>query len=76
MLDAYPRVVVVRGEGMFAIGGSARAARIAGDLCEQATRAINAAESYGRYTPIGEADLFDMEYWVLEQAKLKVNQAS
>ena len=76
MLDAHPRVVVVRGEGMFAIGGNAKAARIAGDLCEQATRAINAAESYGRYTPIGEADLFDMEYWVLEQAKLKVNQAS
>ncbi|WP_429131100.1 class II aldolase/adducin family protein [Ensifer sp. 4252] len=75
MLDAYPRVVVVRGEGMFAIGGNTKAARIAGDLCEQATRAIIAAESYGRYTPIGEADLFDMEYWVLEQAKLKVNQA-
>lgn len=75
MLDAYPRVVVVRGEGMFAIGANDKAARIAGDLCEQATRAILAAEAYGRYTPIGEADLFDMEYWVLEQAKLKVNHS-
>jgi len=76
MLDPYPRVVVVRGEGMFNIGTNVKAAKIGGDLCEQATRAINAAESYGRFTPIGEAELFAMEYWVLEQAKLKVTQAN
>lgn len=72
ILDVYPRVVLVRGEGMYALGASLKAATIGGDLCEQATRAINAAEDYGRFTPIGEADLFDMEYWSLEQAKLKV----
>ena len=72
MLDVYPRLVLVRGKGIFAIGANAGAAKIGGDLCEQATRAINAAEDYGTYTPIGEADLFDMEYWSLEQAKLKV----
>jgi rhamnose utilization protein RhaD (predicted bifunctional aldolase and dehydrogenase) len=70
ILDVYPRVVLVRGEGIYAIGAHAEAAKIGGDLCEQATRAINAAEAYGRFTPIGEADLFDMEYWSLEQAKL------
>ena len=70
MLDAYPRVVLVRGKGVYALGTTAKAAKIGGDLCEQATRAINAAEAYGRFTPIGEADLFDMEYWSLEQAKL------
>lgn len=73
MLDVYPRVVLVRGQGIYALGASNKAAKIGGDLCEQATRAINAAEAYGRFTPIGEADLFDMEYWSLEQAKLKVN---
>jgi rhamnose utilization protein RhaD (predicted bifunctional aldolase and dehydrogenase) len=72
MLDPFPRVVLVRGEGIYALGTNAKTARIGGDLCEQATRAINAAEDYGRYTPIAEADLFDMEYWSLEQAKLKV----
>lgn len=72
MLDVYPRLVLVRGKGIYALGASAKAAGIGGDLCEQATRAINAAEAYGRFTPIGEADLFDMEYWSLEQAKLKV----
>ncbi|QEE43301.1 class II aldolase (plasmid) [Rhizobium sp. WL3] len=72
MLDVYPRVIVIRHKGMYALGATEKAARIGGDLCEQATRAINAAEVYGRFTPIGEADLFDMEYWSLEQAKLKV----
>lgn len=72
MLDVYPRVVLVRGKGMYALGANARAAKIGGDLCEQAARAINAAEAYGRFKPVGEADLFDMEYWSLEQAKLQV----
>jgi len=72
MLDVYPRVVLVRNEGVYALGASAKTAMIGGDLCEQATRAINAAEAYGRFTPIGEAYLFDMEYWSLEQAKLQV----
>ncbi|WP_040300680.1 class II aldolase [Agrobacterium albertimagni] len=72
MLDVYPRVIIVRHQGMYALGSTEKAARIGGDLCEQATRAINAAEAYGRFTPIGEADLFDMEYWSLEQAKLKL----
>lgn len=72
MLDVYPRVIIVRHKGMYAVGSTQKAARIGGDLCEQATRAINAAEAYGKFTPIGEGDLFDMEYWSLEQAKLKV----
>ncbi len=72
ILDVYPRVVLVLGKGMFAIGANAKAAKIGGDLCEQAARVINAAEAYGSFTPISEADLFDMEYWSLEQAKLKI----
>lgn len=72
MLDVYPRVIIVRHKGMYAVGSTQKAARIGGDLCEQATRAINAAEAYGKFTPIGEGDFFDMEYWSLEQAKLKV----
>lgn len=72
ILDTYPRVIVVRGQGMLALGTNEKAARIGGDLCEQATRAINAAEDYGRFTPISENDLFNMEYWSLEQAKLTV----
>ncbi len=70
ILDAYPRVIIVKGAGMLALGANEKAAKIGGDLCEQATRAIIAAEDYGRFTPINENDLFNMEYWSLEQAKL------
>lgn len=70
MLDAAPRVALVRGLGLFGLGKSAREAAIAADLAVQGVRVIAAAEAYGSYRPIGESDLFDMEYWSLEQAKL------
>ncbi|MDW9721524.1 class II aldolase [Sinorhizobium meliloti] len=73
MINFRPTRCLVLGRGMFAIGASAKAAKIGGDLCEQAARAINAAEAYGCFTPISEADLFDMEYWSLEQANLKIS---
>lgn len=71
MLDTYPRLIYVKGNGIYSCATTEKAASIGGDLCEQTARVINAAEQYGRYTPIAEADLFDMEYWSLEQAKLK-----
>lgn len=71
MLDTYPRLICVKGQGIYACGTTDKAARIGGDLCEQTARVMNAAEEYGVYTPIPEHDLFDMEYWSLEQAKLK-----
>ena len=69
-LDAVPRVLLVPGLGLFAIGASARAAGIAGDLAETTVEVVGAAESIGRFTSIREVDLFDIEYWSLEQAKL------
>lgn len=70
-LDASPRVALVPGLGLFGIGATARDAAIAADLAENAIRVITDAEAIGRYEPLGEADLFDVEYWSLEQAKLK-----
>ncbi len=69
-LDPMPRVVLVRGLGLFALGRSAAAARIAADLAEAAIDVIAGAESIGRFEPITESETFDMEYWPLEQAKL------
>ena len=69
-LDPMPRVVFVRGLGMFALGNSARAARIAADVTEAAMNVITGAESLGRFQSITEAETFQMEYWSLEQAKL------
>ena len=69
-LDPYPRVILVPGLGLFGLGASSRAAAIAADLAETTARVIARAESIGRYESISEADIFDIEYWSLEQAKL------
>lgn len=68
--DAAPRVVLVPGLGLFGLGASAKDARIAADVAEAAAECISTAESIGRFTPISEADMFDIEYWPLELAKL------
>jgi len=70
MLDPYPRVVLVPGVGLFGLGASAKDAAIAADIAENTVEVIADAEAIGRYQPISEADMFDVEYWSLEQAKL------
>jgi NAD(P)-dependent dehydrogenase (short-subunit alcohol dehydrogenase family) len=69
-LDPLPRVVLVPGLGLFGLGRSKKDARIAADLAQCAVDAITDAEAIGRFESISEADMFDMEYWSLEQAKL------
>ena len=69
-LDPMPRVVLVPGMGLFGVGNSAAAARIAADLAENTVRVITDAEAIGAYHPVDEAATFDIEYWSLEQAKL------
>lgn len=71
MLDAMPRLIMVPNVGLYGVGKDAKAAKIAADLGEQTARVVNAAEDFGAFHPIAERDLFDMEYWSLEQAKLK-----
>jgi rhamnose utilization protein RhaD (predicted bifunctional aldolase and dehydrogenase)/NAD(P)-dependent dehydrogenase (short-subunit alcohol dehydrogenase family) len=70
MLDPMPRVVLVPGLGLFGLGRSKKDARIAADLAEAAVATITDAEAVGRFDPLPESDLFDVEYWSLEQAKL------
>ena len=70
-LDPAPRWVVWRGHGFVSIGSSAREARIVADLARHTARAIEFAERMGGWRALPEADVFDMEYWELEQAKLK-----
>jgi rhamnulose-1-phosphate aldolase/alcohol dehydrogenase len=70
MLDPMPRVVLVPGLGLFGLGRSKKDARIAADLAEAAVAAITDAEAVGCFDPLPESDLFDVEYWSLEQAKL------
>jgi rhamnose utilization protein RhaD (predicted bifunctional aldolase and dehydrogenase)/NAD(P)-dependent dehydrogenase (short-subunit alcohol dehydrogenase family) len=70
MLDPLPRVALVPGLGLFGLGRSKKDACIAADLAEAAVEGISGAEAIGRFESINEAELFDMEYWSLEQAKL------
>jgi rhamnose utilization protein RhaD (predicted bifunctional aldolase and dehydrogenase)/NAD(P)-dependent dehydrogenase (short-subunit alcohol dehydrogenase family) len=70
MLDPWPRWALVPGLGLFAAGSSAKEAAVAADVAETTIAVITAAESLGRFEAITEAELFDMEYWSLEQAKL------
>src|SRR5712692_4988903 len=70
MLDPMPRVVLVPGLGLFGLGRSAKDAAIAADLAECTIETVAGAEAFGRFTSIPEDDLFDIEYWSLEQAKL------
>src|SRR5580704_16962899 len=70
MLDPLPRVALVPGLGLFGLGRSKKDARVAADLAEAAVSTITDAEAVGRFESISEADMFDCEYWSLEQAKL------
>ncbi len=70
MLDPMPRVVLVPGVGLFGLGRSMGAAKIAADLAEAAVETITDAEAIGKFESISEAHMFDCEYWSLEQAKL------
>jgi rhamnose utilization protein RhaD (predicted bifunctional aldolase and dehydrogenase)/NAD(P)-dependent dehydrogenase (short-subunit alcohol dehydrogenase family) len=72
MLDPLPRVALVPGIGLYGLGRSKQEARIAADLAEAAIATITDAEAIGRFESIAEADMFDMEYWSLEQAKLGI----
>ena len=69
-LDPLPRVILVQGVGLFGLGKSAKDAKIAADLAETTARVIADAERLGRYKCIPEKDIFEIEYWSLEQAKL------
>jgi rhamnulose-1-phosphate aldolase/alcohol dehydrogenase len=69
-IDPYPRVVLVPGLGLFGLGASARDAHIAADIAENTIEVITNAERMSSYESICEADMFDVEYWSLEQAKL------
>ena len=69
-LDPMPRLVIVPGAGLFSAAADAAAADVALDIYEHTISVIEMATRMGRYRPLSESDLFDMEYWSLEQAKL------
>ncbi|MBV9290544.1 MAG: bifunctional aldolase/short-chain dehydrogenase, partial [Hyphomicrobiales bacterium] len=73
MLDPMPRVFYVPGVGLFGAGRTAKQAKISADVAEATIDVITKAEGIEAFEPLPEADLFDVEYWSLEQAKLAKN---
>jgi rhamnose utilization protein RhaD (predicted bifunctional aldolase and dehydrogenase)/NAD(P)-dependent dehydrogenase (short-subunit alcohol dehydrogenase family) len=73
MLDPMPRVFYVPGVGLFGAGAAAKQAKISADVAEATIDVITKAEGIEAFEPLPEAELFDVEYWSLEQAKLAKN---
>ena len=69
-LDALPRILLIPNFGMVAAGKTAKDARIALEIYQHTVAVIQKANSIGEYQALPESDLFDVEYWILEQAKL------
>lgn len=71
MLDPAPRVVLDPELGLLAAGRSAREAMVVAEIYEHTIDVILRATALGGYRALPERDLFDVEYWDLEQAKLR-----
>src|SRR4029079_12176059 len=70
-LDAAPRWAVWPDHGLIAFGDNINDAGVVADIVEHTIRAIQKAERLGGWRALPEKDLFEVEYWELEQAKLK-----
>jgi rhamnose utilization protein RhaD (predicted bifunctional aldolase and dehydrogenase)/NAD(P)-dependent dehydrogenase (short-subunit alcohol dehydrogenase family) len=75
LADARPRVALAPGLGLFGIGRTMRDAAITADLAEAWMDVVDGAEAIGRHRPAAEADIFAIESWAPEQAKLAAARA-
>ncbi|GGZ08822.1 bifunctional aldolase/short-chain dehydrogenase [Streptomyces nitrosporeus] len=71
MRGADPAVVLVPGIGMFTFGKDKQTARVAGEFYLNAINVMRGAEAVSSYAPIEESEKFRIEYWELEEAKLR-----
>src|SRR5437879_11844526 len=71
MLDAAPRVLLDPDLGVVTIGRAAQDAAIAFDVHEHTSDIVMRARALGGYQALPAADIFAVEYWDLEQAKLR-----
>jgi rhamnulose-1-phosphate aldolase/alcohol dehydrogenase len=71
MRGADPAVVLVPGVGMFAFGKDKQTARVASEFYLNAINVMRGAEALSSYAPIPESEKFRIEYWELEEAKLR-----
>ncbi len=70
-LDLAPRYAIIKGFGAVAFGRDEKETNIIADIVEHTVKAMLIAEQLGGWQSLAQKDIFDMEYWELEQAKLK-----
>lgn len=70
ILDQAPRCGIWRDNGSIAFGSSVKECGIVSDIARHTRWAVQTGESLGGWRALPEKDIFDLEYWVLEQAKL------
>ena len=71
MRDPNPVVVLVPGVGRITFAGDKTTARLAGEFYGNAINVMRGAEAIGDYIALDEQEAFDIEYWLLEEAKLQ-----
>lgn len=71
MRGADPAIVLVPGVGMFGFGANKQTARVASEFYVNAINVMRGAEALSSYAPIPESEKFRIEYWELEEAKLR-----
>lgn len=70
-LDSAPRVGVWKNRGMLYFSPNAKRLEIVRDIASHTSRAVQWGEALGGWRALPEKDIFELEYWELEQAKLK-----
>tara|TARA_Y100000992_G_C21264313_1_gene493071 strand:+ start:138 stop:2162 length:2025 start_codon:yes stop_codon:yes gene_type:complete len=70
MLDPIPQIILIQNIGMFSVGRNLNEALVNGDVSEQSIKTIISIEEQSKFESITRNDIFDVEYWSLEQAKL------
>ena len=71
MRDSNPVVVLVPGVGRFTFATDKTTARLAGEFYGNAINVMRGSEAIGDYIALDEQEAFDIEYWLLEEAKLQ-----
>lgn len=71
MRNPNPSVVLIPGQGMIAFGKNKQEARVTAEFYRRAIEVMKGAEVLSKYTALPEQEAFDIEYWLLEEAKLK-----
>lgn len=74
-LDPAPRYGVWKNKGLVIFGANLKRARVVSDIVEHTVKAVQWGEALGGWTTLSEAEIFELEYWELEQAKLKLASA-